>query len=373
MPIAPRRVALCLATLAVCAACASDGDVDPVKDPGSVAKYLLTGNDHELRAGEIRVTFLGTSTLLFDDGVDQILVDGFVTRPSLARTAFGRLRSDRDLVDSLVAGLPMDRLRAIFVTHSHYDHAMDVMEFIDAVKRRWNNDSVQLFGSPSTYQIGCGGGLDSARIKIVNGGTKGTIDGTAFEFEVFESLHAVAPWYVLGIGGSIDEPLTQPASQYAYNEGGTLDFLITHGTRSILVKSSANFIENGLANLAPDVLFLGVGRLTEQEKPSAAEIYLESVEKVGPKRVIGTHWDDFFEPLGPNLPPDTKAANDSLRALDFLRGRMGNERFGILQGLQRFVLFAPDSPEVTERVGTTSMAAHRNTHLPAVAKGCPRD
>ena len=40
----------------------------------------------------MKVTCFGTTTLLFDDGRDQILFDAHLTRPSLARYLFGKGR-----------------------------------------------------------------------------------------------------------------------------------------------------------------------------------------------------------------------------------------------------------------------------------------
>ena len=45
-------------------------------------------------AGPLGVTFLGVSTLLFDDGASAILFDGFFSRPSLLRVGLGRIAPD---------------------------------------------------------------------------------------------------------------------------------------------------------------------------------------------------------------------------------------------------------------------------------------
>ena len=73
----------------------------------------------------MKVTSFGTTTLLFDDGRDQVLFDAHFTRPSFLKWKFGRLSTDEDLIGSLISLHKIDRLRAIFVSHSHYDHVMD--------------------------------------------------------------------------------------------------------------------------------------------------------------------------------------------------------------------------------------------------------
>ncbi|MBR2749335.1 MAG: MBL fold metallo-hydrolase, partial [Firmicutes bacterium] len=77
----------------------------------------------------MKVTFFGTTTLLFDDGKDQILFDAHVTRPSLVRYIFGSGETDRRMADEMISLHHIDRLKAIFVSHSHHDHVMDAPYF----------------------------------------------------------------------------------------------------------------------------------------------------------------------------------------------------------------------------------------------------
>ena len=58
--------------------------------------------NEKLQKGEIetmlKVTFFGTTTLLFDDGKDQILFDAHVTRPSIEKYVAGaEVVTDRKL------------------------------------------------------------------------------------------------------------------------------------------------------------------------------------------------------------------------------------------------------------------------------------
>ena len=78
------------------------------------------------------MTYYGTSTLLLDDGRTQFLVDAFLTRPSREAvvesltTGAALIGSDPATVDAWTARPEVRSPAAIFATHSHHDHALDV-------------------------------------------------------------------------------------------------------------------------------------------------------------------------------------------------------------------------------------------------------
>jgi L-ascorbate metabolism protein UlaG (beta-lactamase superfamily) len=67
----------------------------------------------------MKVTYLGTTTLLFDDGTDQVLFDCHISRPSIRACLFGRLSTDKSIADKVVDEFEINRLRAIFISHTH--------------------------------------------------------------------------------------------------------------------------------------------------------------------------------------------------------------------------------------------------------------
>ncbi len=50
----------------------------------------------------MKITFFGTTTLLFDDGKDQIFFDCHFTRPSLFKYIFGSEGTDTALADRII-------------------------------------------------------------------------------------------------------------------------------------------------------------------------------------------------------------------------------------------------------------------------------
>lgn len=236
----------------------------------------------------MKVTFFGTTTLLFDDGTDQVLFDAHFTRPSLPRYILGRGSTDAALVDALLKAHRVERLRAIFISHAHHDHVMDMPH----VALRTGAD---VYGSPSALNVARGGGVPEARLSAFHGGEIFAAGG--FRVKVLPSLHSKPTLLNNDLGQTIDAPLKQPARLRAYKEGGSFDFLVENGGRRCLIRPSFNYIEGQLDGVRADVLFLGVAGLARADAATEARFFAETLEKVRPSLVIPLHWDNFFSPL----------------------------------------------------------------------------
>jgi L-ascorbate metabolism protein UlaG (beta-lactamase superfamily) len=267
--------------------------------------------------------------LLFDDGETQLLLDGFITR--LPQEALSTLQTDKALVDSVLSRVGVERLKALFVAHSHFDHALDVAYIAQQT-------GAQLCGSESTLNIGRGGDLPEAQMTLYEVGKPVPIG--QFSVTVLPSKHSPPiPGINDNLGMVIDKPLRQPANFYAYSEGGSFDFLIQHGDHSILVKPAANYIEGALDGVRADVFFLATGTLGNQDLPFREAFYGQTVTKVQPQLVIPIHWDNFLLPLSKSLVSLTD--EDLTTSFDFLIDRLSTDhiQFGIMQGYQNVILF----------------------------------
>lgn len=283
--------------------------------------------------GSVKVTFLGTTTLLFDDGETQILTDGFFTRPPMLKTGVGTISTDTVLVDAAMKRAGIDRLKAVFVAHSHYDHSLDAAY----VARR---TKAKLYGSDSTLNIGRGGDLTEDQMAVLEPGKE--IKVGRFTVVALASKHTPAiKWVNDDLGQKIDKPLRQPARVRDYKEGGAFDFLIKRNGKTMLVKPSTNYIPGALDDVRADVLFLGTATLGNQVASFRKSFYEESVGKVRPKVVVPIHWDNFFKPLSDTLEAPARVIDDLPAGFDFLIDRLKDDRirFGILQGYQSVVLF----------------------------------
>lgn len=257
---------------------------------------------------ELRVTYLGVSTLLIEDGKTAIMTDGFFSRPGLAELLLTRVEPNLERIERHLAQAGVDRLAAVIVVHSHYDHAMDAPE----VARR---TGAMLVGSESTANVGRGWGLPENRLAVVAG--ERTFEYGDFRVTLIPSRHMPH-----GVAmGDIDEPLEPPAYASAYREGGSYSVFVEHEGRSLLVQGSAGFVEGQLADRQAEVVFLGIGGLGMQDPDYWREYWRQVVDAVDAERVIPIHWDDFTRPLGEPLVPFPRIADDFDATMRFLTER----------------------------------------------------
>lgn len=276
---------------------------------------------HDLPAaepGRLGVTFLGVSTLLASDGDSAVMVDGFFSRPGLLQVGLRKIAPSPERIDAALtralgdAGI--DRLDAVAAVHSHYDHVFDsavVAEHTGAV----------LLGGTSTAHVGLGGGLAPERVRTVASGD--TVECGAFSLTFVDSAHCPPDRYP----GTIDAPVVPPARVGAYRCGEAWSILLTHTSgRTALVQGSAGYVPDSLAGHEAEVAYLGVGQLGVQPLDYIEAYWEHTVRAVGARRVVLTHWDDFFHPLDQPLRALPYAGDDldvTMRVLDRLAAADG--------------------------------------------------
>lgn len=265
------------------------------------------------QSGRLIVRFMGTGTISFDDGNTIIMEDGFFTRPGLVTVIAGKVSPDQKRIDDAIFKAGLFKVAAIFVAHSHYDHALDAGTV--ALKT-----GATVIGTSSTANAAAGAGLPFNRTRIIHDGD--TFSYGRFTVTAFETPHSPDP----SSPGTISQPLKTPARQTEFKEGGNFSYLVRHGSRRILVIASANYRPEAFKNVAADVVFLGAGTLGKQSKEFIAKYWEESVRQTGAKLVIPIHWDNFFEsldqPLRP-LPLNVDNFDNAMKSLKALAARDG--------------------------------------------------
>jgi L-ascorbate metabolism protein UlaG (beta-lactamase superfamily) len=254
-----------------------------------LSRYAARHDVPHATPGSLGITFLGVSTLLISDGSSAVMTDGFFSRPGLASVLLRRLAPSSERIDAALrralgdAGVPA--LDAVVPVHTHFDHALDSATVA-------GRTGAVLLGGASAANVGLGGGLPRERVRVVSTGDTVSIGAYALTFVA--SMHCPPDRYP----GSIDAPVVPPARATAYRCGEAWSILLAHaGGRTALLQGSAGFVRGALSGHRADVAYLGVGQLGVQPESYLEQYWEHTVRTVGARRVVLTHWDDFFRPL----------------------------------------------------------------------------
>jgi L-ascorbate metabolism protein UlaG (beta-lactamase superfamily) len=178
-----------------------------------------------------------------------------------------------------------------------------------------------LVGGESAANVGRGAGLGTDRIRVVTPGEPVTFGGFTLTF--LESQHCPPDRYP----GNITEPVVPPVKAAAYKCGEAWSILVEHTSgRTALLQGSAGYRGGALSGRAADVAYLGVGQLGVLDEGYLRSYWDQTVRAVGARRVVLTHWDDFFRPLDRPLRALPYAGDDldvTLRVLGELADRQG--------------------------------------------------
>ena len=288
-------------------------DLDSIDWPSPEVTSTMTSE-------AVTVTWLGVSTLLFDDGETQLLIDGFFSRPTLADAVFGRpVDNDAAKINYAMNEFRMRRLAAIIPVHSHYDHAMDVGEIA-------NRSSASILGTESTAQIARGAGVPEDQIIVAT-------DDEVYTFGQFRVSMKATPHAPVGPGGSvpadglIEEPLVMPQPVTAFRMGGAWSIKVEHPQGTSLVMGSAAFTKYALRETRADVVFLGVALLDSLGRDYAELYWQHTVTATGAHSVYPIHFDDQTQPFGviEPMPRFLSDMTDIAEWLEAFRDRWDND------------------------------------------------
>jgi L-ascorbate metabolism protein UlaG (beta-lactamase superfamily) len=235
--------------------------------------------------GVLHARFFGISTVYLSDGESSIMIDGMFTRRSFTEHRQHNFSPDKGAIDKGLNNAGIKKIDALFVGHSHFDHALDA-----AVTAEKSN--AILYGSESTLKLF----PDYHNKSEILVGQPYQIGN--FSVTVFETQHVPK------------EPFRQNVEYfftavYAKGhkficEGKVYSFLVKHGDTDILIIPSSSLNHTDLPiNTKADVVFFSIGLLSKQ--PYASK-YIENywnngVKQTNAKLVIPIHYDDFRKPI----------------------------------------------------------------------------
>ncbi len=106
---------------------------------------------------EVRMKYLGTNSLFITDGETNLLVDPYFSRPNAKPNDLdAEIEPDAETIENALKTAGIDRVDAILVTHSHWDHSLDIAEISNYLKKP-EGDYVPIYGDVSVANVALGG------------------------------------------------------------------------------------------------------------------------------------------------------------------------------------------------------------------------
>jgi L-ascorbate metabolism protein UlaG (beta-lactamase superfamily) len=228
--------------------------------------------------------WLGVAGLEFTLGEHVLAIDPFFTRPSWWKLFLGRVHSDLALS---LTKIPV--CQDILVTHSHYDHLMDVPGLA-------SQTNAQVYGSMNTCRLclACDLLPEQAHEIAVND----RLSLGPFRIRVLPAKHTGLPLDHL-VNGPLASSLRAPLRLRDYRMDTCFSFLIDTQELTLLIGDQPE---------PADVLFFN---------PLRPRTDLRAIMPVvKPSLIIPIHWDNFFSPFTKPVRPIIRPTWQSLLRLD---------------------------------------------------------
>jgi L-ascorbate metabolism protein UlaG (beta-lactamase superfamily) len=256
-------------------------------------------------SNQVILKYLGTAGWEITDGSTVLLIDPYLSRingppPPGGGSGHSMAGDTRrpygwdDVAPSDVAAIDSHIQRADFVmvTHTHYDHVLDVSHI--ALKTH-----AAVIGTESTENVMRAYGVPEEQLITVRGGEDYQFG--AFSLKVIPSIHSPLDHKRYFSSATAPSGMKAPLTlAQMHPEGGTLAYLIRIHGHQILAFGGMNYIEREIVGLHPDVALIGAGA-------SRKEIYDYSGRLMRdlnyPAIVLPTHWDNFLAPYGASQQP----------------------------------------------------------------------
>ncbi|MGF1462026.1 MAG: MBL fold metallo-hydrolase [Maricaulaceae bacterium] len=237
----------------------------------------------------VTVTWLGASTLMFEDGETVLLVDGFVSRPSLLAQVIDRpIAPDRAAIERVRARFGLHRLSAVLLTQGDITHGFDA----GTIAR---DAGARVLGSSTAVQLALGAGVSAERVAIAD-------PARVYRFGAFSVEFIRAPAVFLGGGEDkpgLLNPLTPPAPPSAWVRGDVYAVRIGHYRGAALIHAGSGVDLGMFDGIDSDAVFIGLRDLPKAGTAERAAYWDEAVGRTGATRVFPIQYDDVLtQPFG---------------------------------------------------------------------------
>ena len=228
----------------------------------------------------LSLEWLGTAGWIVRSARTTVLLDPFVTRPSLARTALSPLVPDAGAIERWIP----PRVDAVLCGHSHYDHLLDA----PAIARA---RGALLIGSASTCAFGRAAGIAEEKLREVPpDGLRLDVGDLSLRF--VPSKHGRLGRVWLPFPGEVRATPPLPRRLWHYRMGGAYGIVVRAPGATLYHNGSADLVDAELAGERADVLVVGLAG-----RKATRDYFARLCGALAPSLVVPTHHDAFFAPL----------------------------------------------------------------------------
>ncbi|MBI4517534.1 MAG: MBL fold metallo-hydrolase [Deltaproteobacteria bacterium] len=234
-------------------------------------------------SGSVQVTWLGTAGFAVHHDNHVLLLDPYLTRPSLWRCVAAPLASDAALVQRLIP-----RADAIILSHTHFDHALDTPEIA-------RHTGARVFGSRSAVHLCRNHGIPEASLQCVERSSTAApaeAEVGPFRLRFWPSAHSALLFGRVPFPGDITDCGDVSLRTEAYRCGAVFGTEIEVGGRRLFHVGSAELVEQGWRVRNVDLALACVAGWTSTDR------YPERLASaLSPAAILFHHWDNFLRGL----------------------------------------------------------------------------
>jgi len=241
---------------------------------------------------KIEVRWLGVAGLIIEDDETKIMFDPMVTRPTWKHwLMINKFKSDASLVDQMVKELQISDLKAIFSSHSHFDHVVDAPIFSKYTGAFFYvDDSSEIIANAYKDEM-----IRTKKIMETHSIQLGKFKVTPIKRH-HPKIHTFGiEWLPGPVKSNFDFGF------YDYHLGDAWMYLIEHPQGTILIDQGAESRVDLLTKYTKhiDVLFQGVANRQNDETFLNGYITI-----FRPKFFMPLHFDNFFTKLNKKTTSD---------------------------------------------------------------------
>jgi L-ascorbate metabolism protein UlaG (beta-lactamase superfamily) len=218
--------------------------------------------------------WLGAAGIELSVAGQTLLVDPYLTRFGFVHQWLGRVRSDETRVGEII-----QRCKHVLVTHSHWDHLMDVPAVISRTR-------AIAYGSPNTCSLLRLLGVPDGSVRQISVGQ--ALDLGRIAVRVHRGRHAKAPGFN---AGELRPHLHPPLCARDYRMDEFFAFHIAAGGISVMTDTGAD--PRGMPEA--DMLLMS-------PRYASAQIH-QILDQVRPRAILPCHWDSMYRPITAPLKP----------------------------------------------------------------------